>query len=105
MRKWPTSAPSGFITLPSGGSPMLSSGGQNQKWLPHPGLLGAQKRVELLCKPCVRVGTQQRGQNQKWPTSGFSGYITPTLWGVPDASERGTKSEMAASSCLLGGPK
>ena len=35
------------------------------------------------------------GQNQKWPTSGPSGYITPAVWGSPDASEWGTKSEVA----------
>ena len=28
------------------------------------------------------------GQNQKWPTSGQGGYITPAAWGVPTASER-----------------
>ena len=27
-------------------------------------------------------------QNQKWPTSGEGGYITPAAWGVPTASER-----------------
>ena len=31
----------------------------------------------------------QRGQNQKWPTSGLGGYITPAARGVPTASERG----------------
>ena len=35
------------------------------------------------------------GQNQKWPTSGQGGYITPAAWGVPTASQRGTKSEVA----------
>ena len=32
---------------------------------------------------------QSGGQNQKWPTSGPGGYITPAAWGVPTASERG----------------
>ena len=31
---------------------------------------------------------QSGGQNQKWPTSGQGGYITPAVWGVPTASER-----------------
>ena len=30
-------------------------------------------------------------QNQKWPTSGPSGYITPTVCRVPNALQRGTK--------------
>ena len=34
-------------------------------------------------------------QNQKWPTCGQGGYITPANWGIPSASERGTKSEGA----------
>ena len=34
-------------------------------------------------------------QNQKWPTSGPNGYITPAIWGVPGALGRGTKSEVA----------
>ena len=33
--------------------------------------------------------------NHKWPTSGQGGYITPAAWGVPTASERGDKSEVA----------
>ena len=38
---------------------------------------------------------QSGGQNQKWPPSGQGGYITPAAWGIPSASERGTKSEVA----------
>ena len=38
----------------------------------------------------------QRGrQNQKWPTCGQGGYTTPAAWGIPTASERGAKSEVA----------
>ena len=33
--------------------------------------------------------------NQKWPTSGQSGYVTPAFSGIPTASERGAKSEVA----------
>ena len=51
-------------------------------------------------------------QNQKWPTSGQGGYITPTAWGVPNASERGTKSEVdhkwaqwLHNPCRPGGPQ
>ena len=38
---------------------------------------------------------QSGGQNQKWPTSGQSGYLTPAVSGIPTASERGSKSEVA----------
>ena len=38
---------------------------------------------------------QRGGQNQRWPTSGQGGYITPTAWGVPTASNRGAESEVA----------
>ena len=38
---------------------------------------------------------QSGGQNQRWPTSGQGGYITPAAWGVPTASERGAESEVA----------
>ena len=31
---------------------------------------------------------RSEGQNQKWPTSGQGGYITPTAYGFPSASER-----------------
>ena len=53
---------------------------------------------------------QSRGQNQKWPTSGQGGYITPAAWGVPTASGRGAESEVAHkwarwlhNPCRLGG--
>ena len=38
---------------------------------------------------------QNGGQNQKWPTSGKGGYITPAAWGVPSASEWGAESKVA----------
>ena len=55
---------------------------------------------------------QSGGQNQKWTTSGPSGYITPAVWGISDALEWGTKSEVAHkctawlhNPCSLGGPR
>ena len=54
---------------------------------------------------------QSGGQNQKWPTIGQSGYITPGPWGIATASERGAKSEVAHkwarwlhNPCRLGDP-
>ena len=38
---------------------------------------------------------QSGGQNQKWPTSGQSRYLTPAVSGIPTASEQGAKSEVA----------
>ena len=38
---------------------------------------------------------QSGGQNQKWPTSGQIGYLTPAVSGSPTAEERGAKSEVA----------
>ena len=71
----------------------------NSTWLHNPCRLGDPLRF--------RAG----GQNQKWPTCGQGGYITPAAWGIPIASERGTKSEVAHlwarwlhNPCRLGGP-
>ena len=72
--------------LPYRGSPPLQSGGIKSEvahkwanWLPHPCRIGDPHRF--------RVG----GQNQKWPTSGQSGYLTPAVSGIPTASEWGDK--------------
>ena len=48
--------------------------------------------------PATQEGPQRfkaGEQNQKWPTNGRIGYITPTMWGTPNTAERGTKSEVA----------
>ena len=54
---------------------------------------------------------QSGGRNQKWPTSGQGGYITPAALGVPTASERGAESEVTHkwarwlhNPCRLGVP-
>ena len=54
---------------------------------------------------------QSGGQNQKWPTCGQGGYVTPAASGVPSASERGAESEVAhlwarwlLNPSRLGGP-
>ena len=72
--------------LPSQGSPPLQSRGTKSevahllaKWLRYPCRLGDPHRF--------RAG----GQNQKWPTCGQSGYVTPAVSGIPTASERGDK--------------
>ena len=51
------------------------------------------------------------GQNQKWPINGQGGYITPAASGIPNASKRGLKTEVAHKwamwlhhPCRLGEP-
>ena len=72
--------------LPPQGSPRLQSGGAKSEvahtwamWLHHPCRLGDPHRFKA------------GGQNQKWPTTGHSGYITPAASGIPTASKRGGK--------------
>ena len=88
--KWPTSGQNGYLTPAVSGIPTASERGAKSevahkwaKWLPHPCRIGDPHRF--------RAG----GQNQKWPTSGQNGYLTPAVLGIPTASERGAKSEMA----------
>ena len=89
-QKWPTSGQSGYLTPAVSGIPTASERGAKSevahkwaKWLPHPCCIREPQ--------CFRAG----GQNQKWPTSGQSGYLTPAVSGSPTASERGAKSEVA----------
>ena len=35
------------------------------------------------------------GEGRRWPTNGLGGDIPLAAWGVPNASEQGTKSEVA----------
>ena len=57
-------------------------------WVHNPYRLGGPQRF--------RAGeTIGSGNNQEWPKKGPGGYITPAAWGVPNASQWGTKSEVA----------
>ena len=117
-QKWPTSGQSGYLTPAVSGIPTASERGAKSevahkwaKWLPHPCRIGDPHRFraggKLRSGPQVgKVATsplpyrgspplQSGGQNQKWPTSGQSGYLTPAVSGIPTASERGAKSEVA----------
>ena len=38
---------------------------------------------------------QSGGQNQKWPTSGQRGYVTPAVSGIPTVAERRGESKVA----------
>ena len=120
--------------LPSRGSPPLQSRGAKSevahlraKWLRHPCRLGDPHRCraegkirsgrqvgKVATSPLPSRGSpplQSGGQNQKWLTSGLSGYVTPAVSGIPTAAERGAKSEVAhlwakwlRHPCRLGDP-
>ena len=54
---------------------------------------------------------QSGGHNQKWPTCGLGGYVTPAVSGIATAAEREAKSEVAhlwarwlRHHCRLGDP-
>ena len=106
--------------LHSRGSP--KKGGQKQNWR-------GPKVSKMVHHPCILGGPQQRGQNQRGPTSGRKCYITPAFSGVPnkgDKIKRGPQVGRNATSplhsrgspnkggenqnsmpnpCLLGGPQ
>ena len=117
-QKWPTSGQIGYLTPAVSGSPTASKRGAKSEvahkranWLPHPCRIGEPHRCraggkirsgprlgKLATSPLPYRGApplQSGGQNQKWPTSGQSGYLTPAVSGSPSASERGAKSEVA----------
>ena len=104
-QKWPTCGQSGYVTPAVSGIPTASSGGQNQKW-PTVG------KVAMSPLPCRRSPPlQSGGKNKKWPTCGQSGYVTLAVSGIPTASQRGAKSEVAHKwakwlrhPCRLGDP-
>ena len=118
---------------PSRGSLPLQSRAKSEvsqkwaKWQRHPCRLGDPHRFraggKIRSGPLVgKVATspqpsrgspslQSGGQNQKWPTCGQNGYVTPAVSGIPTAAERGAKSEVAHKwanllrhPCRLGHP-
>ena len=133
-QKWPTSGQGGYITPAASGVPTASERGAESevahkwaRWLHNPCRLGgphhfpAGGRIrsgpqvgKVATEPPPPRGSpplQSGGQNQKWPTSGQGGYITPAASGVPTALERGAESEVAHkwarwlhNPCRLGGP-
>ena len=117
-QKWPTSGPNGYLTPAVSGIPTASERGAKSevahkwaKWLPHPCRIGDPHRFraggkirsgpqvgKMATSPLPYRGSpplQMGGQNQKWPTSGRNGYLTPAVSGIPTVAERGAKSEVA----------
>ena len=134
-QKWPTCGQSGYVTPAVSGIPTASERvGKSEvahlwaKWLRHPWRLGDPHRFRARGGESVvahlwakwlrhpwRLGDPHRfragGGNQKWPTCGQSGYVTPDVSGIPTASERVGKSEVAhlwakwlRHPCRLGDP-
>ena len=117
-QKWPTSGQIGYLTPAVSGSPTAAERGAKSEvahkwanWVPHPCRIGDPHRCraggkirsgpqvgKLPTSPLPYRGSpslQSGGQNQKWPTSGQIGYLTPAVSGIPNAAERGAKSEVA----------
>ena len=117
-QKWPTSGQSGYLTPAVSGIPTASERGAKSevahkwsKWLPHQCRIGDPQRFraggkirsgpqvgKVATSPLPYQGSQplrSGGQNQKWPTSGQNGYLTHAVSWIPNASERGAKSEVA----------
>ena len=113
-QKWPTSRPHGYQTPAALGLPAASERVAKSevaykwaRWLHNPCRLRGSHRFvaggkiksgpqvgHMATKHLPPWGSQplrSEGQNQKWPTSGQGGYITPTAYGFPSASERGGK--------------
>ena len=117
-QKWPTGGQSGYVIPAVSWIPTASERGAKSevahlwaKWLRNPCRLGDPDRFraggkiksgpqvgKVATSPLPPRGSpplQSGGQNQKWPTSGQSGYVTPAASGIPTASEHGRKSQVA----------
>ena len=88
--KWPTSGQNGYLTPSVSGDPHRFRAGGKVKSGPQVDKVAASP-LPYRGSPPLQSG----GQNQKWPTSGRSGYLTRAVSGMPTASERGAKSEVA----------
>ena len=133
-QKWPTCGQNGYVTPAVSGIPTAAERGAKSevahlwaKWLRHPCRLGDPHRFraggkirngpqvgKMATSPLPSRGSQplqSGGQNHKWPTCGQNGYVTPAVLGIPTASERRAKSEVAPlwakwlrHPCRLGDP-
>ena len=126
-QKWPINGQGGYITPAASGIPTASKRGAKSevahkwaRWLHHPCYIKDPHRLQnqkwpgqggYIMPPRGSPPLQSGGQNQKWPINGQGGYITPAASGIPSASERGAKSEVAHKwarwlhhPCRLGDP-
>ena len=117
-QKWPNCGQGGYIIPAGSGFPSASKrGGKSEvahlwaRWLRNPCRLGDPLRFgaggkirsgpgvgKVATSPLPARGSPplQSGRgNQKWPNCGQGGYVTPAASGIPSASERAAKSEVA----------
>ena len=114
-QRWHTVGQGGYIAPAVSGIPTFSEQGAKSemahlwaKWLLHPCRLGdlrhCRTRGEIRSTPLMgnvatslllSWGTPPFQRGPKWPACGQSGYITPAVSGIPTASERAAKSEVA----------
>ena len=133
-RKWPINGQGGYVTPAASGIPSASYRGAKSevahtwaRWLPHPCRLGDPHRLKaggkirsgpymgkVATSPLPPRGSpplQRGGPNQQRPINGQAGYVTQAASGIPNASKRGAKSEVAHKwarwlrhPCRLGDP-
>ena len=89
-QKWPTNGQGGYLTPAVSGDPHRFRPGGKVRSGPQVGKMATSPLPYRGCPPL-----QSGRQNEKCPTSGQSGYLTPAVSGIPTASERGAKSEVA----------
>ena len=85
-QKWPTSGQGGYITPAASGGPNASERGAKIRSGPQVGKV-ATSPLPPQGSPPLQSGEQ----NEKWPTNGQGGYITPAASEIPTASERRAK--------------
>ena len=105
-----------YVTLAFSGVPNAKRGEQNQKWLPHPCLLGGPKEGANATPPMHSRGSPTPSAGNKIRI----GYLTlaisraqkraemlrrPRILGGPQRQAQGAKSEGAAASLPSWGPK
>ena len=105
-QKWPTCGQSGYVTLAVSGIPTAVQRGGEIRSGPLVGKVATSPLPSRGSPPL-----QSGGGDQKWPTCGQSGYVTLAVSGIPTASKRGGKSEVAhlwakwlCHPCRLGDP-
>ena len=133
-QNWPTCGQGGYITPATSGIPPASERAAESevahlwaRWLRQSCRLGDPLRFKAAGRitsdplagkvatsplpPRVSPPLHSGGQNQKWPTCGQGGYVTPAASGIPYATWRGAKSEVAhlgarwlCNPCRLGDP-
>ena len=108
-QKWPTSGQGGYITPAASGIPTASERGGGGG-----GIRSGPQVGKVATSPLPPRGSQRLrsgGPDQKWPKNGQGGYITTAASGIPTASKREAKSEVAHTwamwlhhHCRLGDP-